>query len=207
MPAVLAAFLLVGGCGGFSPKTYVRKDIDRGKIKKVAVLPLDSMCEDKLAGLKIRMALISELLSKGVDVVEPGEVNNALINLNVQYIRSLTGEQIKAIGKKLGVHAILTGTVAEYSMQKGVRDSYPEISVNITMYDADTGRILLSSYQTTGGASFWTEYFGADDESLNEATRKVVKQAVNSFSRAFRKPSRPGRIVWLENLPKEQPSP
>jgi len=171
---------LLGGCGP-APRKFVRPNVQKEKFQRLAVLPIDNFTAEKFAGEKMRQAIITELLASGVDVVEPGEVNNVLVKLQIQSLRTLTREQLKSIGKELNVNTLMTGFVGEYGMKKGVRVSYPEISVNLMMHDAASGEVFWSVWHTTGGPSFWTRYFGAEGNTLNEAAREMVKKAIGSY--------------------------
>jgi hypothetical protein len=173
--------LLAGGCGGPSPRKFVRPNIDLKNYRRVAVLPIDNFTPEKYAGEKIRQAVMTELLARGVDIVEPGEVNNALVKMQVQSLRTLTREQLKELGKELNVNTVMTGSVGAYATKKGVRVSYPEVSINLMAREVSSGQILWSVWHATGGPTFWTKYFGTEGKSLNEAAREIVHEAVRSY--------------------------
>ena len=79
----LSLFLIfMWGCG--SPKQYIRPDVDVRNIRMIAVLPLETLTTDEYAGEKIRGMVISELINRGVDVIEPGEVTRVLRELKVR---------------------------------------------------------------------------------------------------------------------------
>ncbi|NOY40005.1 MAG: hypothetical protein GXO95_07230 [Nitrospirae bacterium] len=176
----LGAFLvLMWGCVG--PQQYVRPDVDVRKIRKIAVLPLESLTTDKNAGEKIRGLVISELLASGVDVIEPGEVSRVLKDLKVRSLKDITVEEIQKIGERLNVKAVMMGSVGAFGISRGITASYPEVSVHLMLLDTSTGNIIWSAWNTAGGPSFWTRHFGTEGATLSETARKVVKETIDAL--------------------------
>ncbi|NOZ24843.1 MAG: hypothetical protein GXO94_01965 [Nitrospirae bacterium] len=177
--ALLLVVLSVWGCSG--PEHYIRPDADIRGLKKIAVLPLESLTVDENAGEKIRGMLISELLARGVDVVEPGEVTRALREMKIRSLRGVTAEDIKGLGRRLNVKAVMTGSVAAYGMSRGIATSYPEVSIHLMLLDTSTGSIVWSVWHTAGGPSFWTRHFGTEGGTVSETARKAVREAVGAL--------------------------
>ncbi len=177
--ALLLVLLLMAGCSG--PRQYVREDAGVRTIKKIAVLPLASLTADENAGEKIRGLVISELLSRGVDVVEPGEVTRALLEMKVRSLGALTVDDFKALGKRLKVKALMTGSVAAYGMSRGITTTYPEVSIHLMLIDTSNGEIVWSVWHTAGGPSFWTRHFGTEGLTLSETARKAVREAIGAL--------------------------
>lgn len=174
-------FILVGGCGSTPKNYYVRQQVDYKSIKRIAVLPFETFTADEYAGEKIRKSVITELLSRGIDVVEPGEVTRTLVELKVRSLASIRNSDIQNIAKTLGVEALMMGSVEAYGISRGISVTYPEVTVNLRLVEASSGNIIWSVYHTSGGASFWTRHFGAEGISLSEAANKVVKEAVDTL--------------------------
>lgn len=177
---LIALLFVLGGCASNNVKHYVRPNADVNAVKRVAVLPIESLTPDQYAGEKVRRVVISELLSKGIDVIEPGEVTNSLRTLN-KPLGSLNSEDIKKLGEKLAVDAVIMGSVEAYKISSGLTVSYPEVSVNLRLVDTASGTILWSAVNTSGGAGFWTRHFGAESISLSETARRVIKKAVDTL--------------------------
>jgi TolB-like protein len=179
---MLSAFCLffVIGCGS-TPKYYIRQKVDYSGIKKVAVLPFETLTPEEYAGEKIRKLVITELLSRGIDVVEPGEVTRALIELKIRSLGSIKTTDIQNIAKTLGVEALIMGSVEAYGISRGISVTYPEVAINLRLIEASTGNIIWSVSHTSGGPNFWTRHFGAEGISLSEAATKVVKEAIDTL--------------------------
>jgi len=181
-PLLLALGVLlvfVWGCG--SPRQYIRPDVDIRSIRRIAVLPLESLTPDEYAGEKIRGLVISELLARGVDVVEPGEVTRVLRELKVRSVRAVTVEDLRKIGKRLNVKAVMTGSVGAFGMSRGISASYPEVAIHLMLLDTSSGNIIWSVWNTAGGPSFWTRHFGTEGITLSETARKVVKETIDAL--------------------------
>jgi TolB-like protein len=182
---VLIAFtfllVLVGGCATNTSMQYVRRNIDYSDFKRIAVLPFESLTTDEYAGEKIRKTVITELLSRGVDVVEPGEVTRVLIEQKIKSLGSVRTADLQNVAKTLGVGALMMGSVEAYGISKGISVSYPEVSINLRLVEASSGNIIWSVCQTSGGPSFWTRHFGAEGASLSDTANTVVKEAIDTL--------------------------
>jgi len=176
-------FLLVlaAGCATNTSMQYVRQNIDYGDFKRIAVLPFESLTTDEHAGEKIRETVITELLSRGVDVVEPGEVTRVLIEQKIKSLGSVRTTDLQNMAKILGVGALMMGSVEAYGISRGISVSYPEVSINLRLVEASSGNIIWSVCQTSGGPSFWTRHFGAEGASLSDTANTVVKEAIDTM--------------------------
>jgi PBP1b-binding outer membrane lipoprotein LpoB len=171
--------LLISGCS-HRVKQYTNPEINIIDVQKIAVLPLDNLTPHKYADKKIAGVLIMDLLSRGIDVIEPGEVNATLKTRRVRSSTSLPVTTIKEIGKSLKVDAVIFGSVSTFEMQKGITVSYPEASIYLTMIDVRSGDIIWSAWHTSGGASFWSRHFGSEGATLDETARVVVKEVFDT---------------------------
>jgi TolB-like protein len=178
--ALSSLLIFMSGCVS-TPKYYIRQKVDYSSIKKVAVLPFETLTPDEYAGEKIRKSVITELLSRGIDVVEPGEVTRVLIELKIRSLGSIKTTDIQNIAKTLGIEALMRGSVEAYGISRGISVSYPEVSINLMLVEASSGNVIWSVCHTSGGPSFWTRHFGAEGISLSEAATKVVKEAIDTL--------------------------
>ncbi len=174
---VLCSLLIfIGGCG--SQKYYLRQGVDIKNIKTIAVFPLENLTSDDYAGEKIRNIIITELLSKQINVVEPGEVTNLLKEMKIKSLKLLKVEDMQNIGKTLGADAIIVGAVEAFGISRGVSVNYPEVTVNLRLIETTSGQVIWSIRHTSGGPDFWMRHFGSEGPSLSETARKVVKEAI-----------------------------
>lgn len=177
----LLLLLFSYGCSGYSLKYYNRPETDIKSLSRLAVIPLSSLTTDLRAGEKVSLLLITELLSRGIDVVEPGEVTRALRDANIRQSGLISKEDAKKLGAALKVDAFISGAVEAYTISKGVNASYPEVSLSLMLIETKSGRVIWSVWHTSGGAGFFSRHFGTEGPTLSEAAARVVKEAVDTL--------------------------
>ena len=143
---------------------------------------MENLTPDKFAGEKIRQLVINEILVSGIcDIVAPGEPLDVLNSLGIKSIDSLKAEHIKAIGKALGVQAVIFGSVEKFGEVRMGNISAPEVTITLMMAETDGGSIIWSVTSTRGGASFWDRHFGTRVETLSETSLEVVRKAISTL--------------------------
>jgi len=179
---VLIFFLFIGGCG--STVRYVNPAANFSYIKKIAVLPFNNFSDDRYAGEKVRNTLIVDLMSRGVfEVVEQGEVTKVLSVIfreaGVEEGKAvpIDIETLKLIGEKLGVQAVILGSVDEYSGTGGGNI----VSIGARMLDTGSGIILWQAKNTETGKSVLRKLFGIEEIDRSELTKKVVKGTLDTL--------------------------
>jgi TolB-like protein len=181
--SILFILFICSGCAGkVTPSFYINQNIDFSFIKKVAVLPLDNLTNDKFASDSVRQVVISELLASGlVEVTVPGDAVDAIEKLRLKPGQPLNAEDIKLIGKSLKVQAVILGSVNKFGEVREGNISAPEVSITLMMADTSSGSIIWSVTETRGGASFWARHFGARAETMSEVVLKVVRKALQTL--------------------------
>lgn len=176
--------LLLFNCGGgkVSPAFYLNRDVDFSFFQRVAVLPFENLTNDRFAGEMVRQVVISELLATGlVEVAVPGDPISAIENMRLKPDDPLSAEQIKEIGKKLKVQAVILGAVEEFEQVRYGTIASPEVSITLMMADVSSGSIIWSVTKTKGGASFWARHFGARSDTMSETVLEVVREALQTL--------------------------
>jgi TolB-like protein len=177
---VFCVLILMAGCAK-EDYYFVRKDNGVNTIKKIAVLPLENLTTDEFAGEKIRRLIITELLNRDIDVVEPGEVTRVLKDMNIRSLATIKSRDLQEIGKELGADAILLGSVSAFSIVRGISVSHPEVTVNLRLVNSSKGNVIWSIHKTSGGADFWTRHFGSEGQTLSEKAEEVIKDSIKTL--------------------------
>ncbi len=94
---------------------------------------------------------------------------------------SLTTTDVQIIGDILDADAVMSGSVEAYGINKGISVSYPEVTINLVLFDTITGRIVWNMRHTVGGPSFWTRHFGAEGMTLSDTAYKAVNESLNTL--------------------------
>jgi TolB-like protein len=181
--SILFILFICSGCAGKgTPSFYINQNIDFSFIKKVAVLPLDNLTNERFAADSVRQVVISELLASGlVEVTVPGDAVAAIEKLKLKPGQQLGADEIKAVGKSLNVQAVILGSVNKFGEVREGNISAPEVSITLMMADTSSGSIIWSVTETRGGASFWARHFGARAETMSETVLKVVRKALQTL--------------------------
>lgn len=172
--------IIITGCAEKN-SYFIKPDIELNRIKKIAVLPFENLTSDEYAGEKIRRLVITELINKELEVIEPGEITRVLKETNIKSISIIKRSDLQSIGKELGADAILIGSVTAFNINRGITISYPEVTVNMRLIDSQNGDIIWSIHKTGGGADFWTRHFGSESPTLSEKAEQTVKEALKTI--------------------------
>lgn len=142
----MVPLVVLSGCAGAT--RFVHPDADLPFYEKVAVIPFQSLTQDRAAGEKITNVFFAELLNRKFDqVVEPGQFAAAMTRIRggTPYTNPWSGEDLGKLAEETGVQGVFMGTVREYSMTQNGRDLYPMVALEVRFVDAGTGRIVWSS--------------------------------------------------------------
>ena len=174
--------VMFSGCAGNGPVYHISPNVDFSFFKHVAVLPLNNLTNNKMAGEIVNQVIISELLASGlVDVVIPGEVMSAINEMGAQNISTLNKDQIKTLGAALNIESVIMGSVEQYGDVKLGNMSAPEITITLMMAEIESGNIIWSITLTRGGLDFMARHFGAQSETMSEAVLGVVREAIQTL--------------------------
>lgn len=172
---------LAGCVTGSGPRNFARADADITTVRKIAVMPFESLVSnDEYAGEKIRRVVMTELLIRGFEIVEPGEISKELFEKK-KAVRVLTTDELKNMGKTLGVDAIMMGSVETYKTTPGLTVAYPDVSINLRLLDAASGNVVWSIVHTSGGPGFGSRHFGTEGPSLGDAAHRVVRESIDAL--------------------------
>lgn len=170
------------GCGTTTHQTrFMHANADLGAIKSVAVLPFDSLAQDRASGDKVQKVFYLELLSLNVfDVTEPGQVTKVMRSSGAS-MDSMGPADYQKIGKELGVDGLFAGSVVDFAEGHSGATPTPEITIQLRLIETHSGMTIWSVGQSRSGAGVSTRLFGVGGESLTEASRRVVKRALGTL--------------------------
>jgi TolB-like protein len=173
----------MAGCGSKVVR-YINPEANFSYIRKVAVLPFNNLTNDRYAGEKVRAALTVDLLSRMTfDVVEQGEVSKVLTlvmratGAEEGMVLELDKETLKLLGERLGVQAVILGSVDDYEYKRdgGV------VSISVRMLDTSSGLILWQAKASETGSSFSRKMLGLDSKDASALARRAVRRVLNTL--------------------------
>ncbi|MFQ5560668.1 MAG: GNA1162 family protein [Nitrospinota bacterium] len=189
--AALFVFLVIlVGAGCTSPRTklYIRESANFQYINNVAVLPFNNMSEDKYAGEKVRSVVIMELLNSGAfEVSEEGEVNKVTwevfreMGFREGDIVSLDIETMRRIAERLGVQALLVGTVEQYGQARIVDTPSSMVSLSLRLVEANSGVTLWRGVSSIKGYAVWRTILGLAQEDEIDLSDGIVSNLVSTL--------------------------
>ena len=182
--ALLALVPALQGCASSGNETavYVHPSADFSNFRRIAVLPLENLTNERFAAERVREVLNVELCAQGLfDVVEAGEVNRVLRVTNLANPSELGPAELAALGKELGVQALLNGSVLEFEERRIGTISTPNIALSLRLIDVESGLVIWSVSDARAGAKLSTRLFGVGEESQSDATLRLVRQVLSTL--------------------------
>ena len=175
-----AAAVLVAGCA--SGRSYHDKKMDFASVHTVAVLPLNNLSRDSLAGDRVRDVFSNLLLATGsIYVLPQGEVAKGILRAGVGNPMAPSKDETIAIGKALGADAVIGGTLKEYGEVHSGSSSSNVISLSLFMYETTAGTVVWSAASTKGGLSFKDRLLGGGGEPMNSITEDACRDLLNKL--------------------------
>jgi len=129
----------------FRPRGGYRSPaLDSAPRWRVAVTIFENVSERRGAGRILADVFTTALFHHGrFQIVDPGEANEALIALGRTPYGGMDIATLRDFKKRTGIDAVFMGTVYRYNEGlKREATTSPDIALDITMLDADSGKIL-----------------------------------------------------------------
>jgi len=179
---VLAVSLaLLPGCLG-GGEQFRNAEMDFGSIQTVAVMPLQNLSKDTLAGDRVRDVFIASLLATGgMYVIPPGEVARGIGGAGIANPTAPTPDEVIKLCKQLKIDGVITGTVREYGEVRSGSTAANAIAMGMQMFEGQTGKVIWSATTTQGGIGMMDRLFGGGGETMNKVTEKAVNDLISRF--------------------------
>src|SRR6266545_8289844 len=114
--------------------------MDLGALRRVAVLPFESLVQDRTAGEKVQKIFLTELLSlETFEVAEPGQVTKILKAERIESTESLGPADFKRLGEALKVQGVFLGSVVDYTESRGGSTPAPEVTIQLRLVETQSG--------------------------------------------------------------------
>ncbi len=184
LPSLLALLALAAGaCGGLRTTQFLHPDFNFAFVERVAVVPLENLSDDTQAATRATRLLVTELLASGaVEVVEPGEVRAALARIPGAD-PTPSSEQVVALGKALGVQAVVTGSVTQSENMRSGTVVVPVVTVDLHLVETESGQPVWAATESVRGGGAGAKLLGTGGEPISETTRRCVRRLVRRLVR------------------------
>jgi len=200
---LMAGAVLLAGCG--HRRVRMTEGLSLHAVKRIAVLPFDNRSEEINAGERVTHVFIAALhKERVVQILELGEVERFLIRNRIRSTAQVDLQLLSAMGRELGVDAVLLGIVDEYGYRIMSGDQIPVVGVSLRILDTRTGNILLAASYSRSGIDSETVFTLGRIRSVTQLTEEVTGQMVKSLAERFPGPlPRSEQRAWL--TPRESP--
>ena len=182
-PILFGAVLLAAGCASSSPTTkYVHPNMDLGAVKRVAVLPFETLTQDHSSAEKVHKIFLTELLSlDAFEVVEPGQVTKVLRAEHIDSMEALGPAELKRVGDALKAQGLFLGTVVDYAENRTGSTPSPDVTIQLRLVETQSGVTVWSASRSRSGATTSARLFGVGGQSLTEASRQLIKDELSTL--------------------------
>ena len=141
----------LAGCGA-SSSPMLRAGVPIAGRARVAVLPLEDLSGEAAAAVGFSRMLYAELVRSGTcDVPETGVVEDAMDSLGIRNGGSLRRDQVKALGERLRVEYLLTGTLLESGTVRTGDGQVPSVGAALKLIEVATTRAVWAQVKFRTG--------------------------------------------------------
>jgi len=141
-------FIVVAGCAKTIKESRVENPAILRATKCIAVLPLENLSGKVMAGYKMAEIVSSEIItSKRFGVMEPIEVLKTLAAAKIPLTARIDSMKAQEIGMALGVDAVISGTLREFSFHgpfAELGEGAPVVSFELQLVDSSNGTTAWS---------------------------------------------------------------
>ncbi|MEQ8663363.1 MAG: hypothetical protein RLW62_21310 [Gammaproteobacteria bacterium] len=182
----LAATLVVLALGGCADTRYAahhaRADATLDGALSVAVVPLENLTNYPKAGLIAAELVTTELYRRELFRLTEGTALRQALNAQELDVADLAVTYAAAeLGRRLGVAAVLVGSVSEYGYQHGLHEE-PVVGLNLRLVDSTAGAILWAASHSTTGRGYLAR------DSVNACAQRLVEEMIAALASHVRAP-------------------
>ena len=176
---LIHAFFVMG-CSALSKPIPTSEALKN--IKKVAVLPFNNISGQKEAGKIVANVFVTEIFKIGrFHVEEPGNVFQFMVQERISTIGEIEIERAKILGRRLGVDAVIVGTVDEFDDGKGGRYPTPVVSITARMIESGSGKLIWSAQNKKKGDDYIIILDFGEVRSVTTLAQKVVREMIETI--------------------------
>ncbi len=173
---------MMPACRSTRTTKYVHPNMDLGAIRRVAVLPFESLVQDRTAGEKVQKIFLTELLAlETFEVAEPGLVTKVLKADRIESMDALGPAELKRLGETLKVQGIFLGSVVDFSETRTGTTPAPEVTIQLRLVETQSGVTVWSASRTRSGTTASARLFGIGGQSLTEAARQLLREELSTL--------------------------
>ncbi|MGE4296511.1 MAG: hypothetical protein AB7E47_00660 [Desulfovibrionaceae bacterium] len=172
--------LLLAACA--PPMNYVHPTADLTSIKRVAIVPLQNLTQEKGVEDKVMNIVAIEALRRGLEVVEFGEVAKVLRAEGVRREEGvISKDAASGAAARLNVQGFFVGSVLEYGVSPSSGSSYPEVCLTLKLVDAKSYAVVWEATHSVKGSTVMDRLFGIEKRSPSDLCRQAVVEMLDTL--------------------------
>jgi TolB-like protein len=178
---IVGACLVAIGCAS-NPATYRAPEDGIQPGDTVAVLPPVNLSQQQNAPDVVLNAAVVHLLEIGTyAVVDPGAVQEVVLEKRVRLADRLPLETLREIGAELGCGYVMVGSVNAFGMVSDGPVSYPSVAVTMRLVRCEDGRIVWAGSHARRGDDTETVFGLGRVTTLEQLADKTVAELMESL--------------------------
>ncbi|MBI5875008.1 MAG: hypothetical protein HZB81_04055 [Deltaproteobacteria bacterium] len=147
----------------------------------MAILPFYNISGYRDAGKIVANIFVTEMFKSGrFRVEESGNIAQFMIQERMDTIGEIEIERLTILGKRMGVDAVMTGTVEEFA-EGGSAYPVPIVSITARMIDSSSGKLIWSGQNKRRGDDYIIVLDLGEVRSLTTLTQKVVREMIDTI--------------------------
>lgn len=170
------------GCSAMRATTFVHPTYNFAFVERVAVVPFENLTDDRGAAARSTRYFVTELLATDAfDVIEPGEVTEAMGIVGSIRVAEMTQEQIVAVGRAVGAQGLFLGSVTEAASVRSGSHTSNVVTLDVRLVETETGSVVWSTTLTHRGRTFFDSLFGTSGLTMSETSRMAARRAIGKL--------------------------
>lgn len=155
--------------------TYFNYDIKPKEISKIAILPFENHTRQEGLSPAIREMVLAVVLSHKIfDVLDLSITDLIIYEEGLEKALKMDKGTIKRIGERLGVQALLLGSLNYAEEVREGSYSYPVVGISLRLIDVSTGEIIWQSTGIKNAYSLLARLFGVRSKSTLEICFELI---------------------------------
>ena len=180
-PILILALLLISllpACGKTVQTAHIKESIE---IRRVAVIPFYNVSGRRDAGRIVTEIFVTELFRDGrFQVEEPGNVLQFMFDEWMDRVGEIDREKAVVLGRRLGVDAVITGTVEEFEDGIGPH-AVPLVAITARMVATEDGRVLWYGHNRKRGDDYIVVFDFGRVRSVITLAQRVVREMLEGM--------------------------
>ena len=152
---------------------------------RAALVPFENLTGREQQGTLFSQVFFAQLVASGAfEMVEPGQVDEAMDSLGIRSGGSLTPAQIRALGDTLHAPYLLLGTVLESGHVRSGEVDLPAVGATLRLVEAASGRVLWAGVHFRSGEDRETVFGWGRVKSAEKLVSELASDMLGDFRAA-----------------------